>query len=104
MATKDKKNKKSKEKMPFKERMRRHLDIPPDAFYGRQLLEIRGKTALTFRGGEKILTYTPKEIRISTKDGALCVWGEDLECTSYYVGAIGIDGKIKGICFEEDSE
>lgn len=85
----------------FRERLSRSLDIPPDTLPGATFIEIRGRNSLTLKGGKKILTYTPYEIRVSLKKGSLRICGSRLQCTSYYVGAIGIDGFIKSVCFED---
>ncbi len=92
---------KNVEKAGLRERISRHLDIPPDVFPGESLIEIRGRGSVTVRGGGRILTYTPEEIRIALKHGCLSVQGRRLVCTSYYVGAVGIDGCVCRIFFEE---
>ncbi len=90
-----------REKADLREKLSKHLDIPPDVFPGESLVEIRGRGSVTVRGGGKILAYTPEEIRIALKRGCLSVQGRRLICTSYYVGAVGIDGCICRISFEE---
>lgn len=86
----------------FRERLCRRLDLLPDLFGGEGLVEIRGRGAITVRGGGKILRYTPEEIRVSMPRCVLAIKGEELVCTSYYQGAIGIDGRIGGVFFEEE--
>ena len=82
-------------------RICKSLDIPPDLLPKGTLIEIRGRSSLTLTGGGRILEYTPNEIRIAVKGGAVCVRGGSLQCTSYHVGAISIDGMIVSVCFEE---
>lgn len=91
-----------KKSAELKERLCRCLDIPPDCLSGAGLLELRGQSALTVRGCGKILTYTPELIRIQRRRGVLCVKGRRLCCTSYFIGALGIDGWIREISFEEE--
>ena len=88
----------------FRERLCRRFDLLPDLFGGEGLVEIRGRGAVTVRGGGKILRYTPEEIRISMPRCVLVIKGEGLVCTSYYQGAVGIDGRIEGVFFEEEDQ
>ena len=77
------------------------LDMPPDLFLGGSLIEIRGRGEMTVRGSGKILVYTPEQICVALADGMLSVKGQLLTCTSYYVGAIGIEGRIDEVSFGE---
>ncbi len=88
----------------FRERLSRRLDLVPDLLGKEGLVEIRGRGAVTVRGGGKILLYTPEEIRISMPRCVLLIRGEGLVCTSYFQGAVGVDGKIGGVFFEEVGE
>ena len=85
----------------FRERLSRRLDLLPDLLGNEGLVEIRGRGSVTVRGGGRILLYTPEEIRISMPRCVLSICGEELVCTSYYQGAVGIDGRIGGVFFEE---
>ena len=89
------------ERPGFRERICRGLDIPPDLLPGAGLVEIRGRNSVTVKGCGRILVYTPEEIRIGLKSGCLSVTGKRLVCTSYYAGAVGIDGYICRVSFEE---
>ncbi len=97
-----KRQKKREEKESWRERLCRSLDVPPDVFSGEGLVEIRGRSALCVSGCGKILVYTPEEIRIALRRGALKIEGKRLCCTSYHVGAIGVDGHICRVSFEEE--
>ena len=90
-----------KERRSLRERICQGLDIVPDCLPGECMVELRGRHAVTVSGGGKILLYTPEKIRIALKRGVLCVVGQRLVCTSYYVGAVGIEGLICGVSFEE---
>ena len=85
----------------WRERMNRVLDIPPDLWPRGTLIEIRGQEAMTVRGGGRILVYTPERICLAFGKGVLSISGQRLACTSYYVGAIGIGGRIDAVRFEE---
>ena len=87
------------EAMGWKEKMSRMLDVPPDLFPGGSVLEIRGRHAMTVRGNGKILVYTPEEVCVELGEGVLSVKGRRLICTSYYRGALGIEGKIDEVVF-----
>ena len=100
---KHKGNRSAEERESFGERLRERLDLVPDLWEG-GLVELRGRGSVTVRGGGRILLYTPQKIRISMPKGVLAICGERLLCTSYYQGAVGVDGRIDGIFFEEGEE
>jgi sporulation protein YqfC len=85
----------------LRERVCRGLDIEPDVFPGEGMVEIRGRSSMIVRGCGRILVYKPDEIRLEMGVSEITVWGEKLVCTSYYLGAVGIEGQIKAINFEE---
>ena len=89
------------ERIGFREKLCKSLDIPPDLFPGQSFLELRGRGSMTLKGCGKILLYTPEKIRVGLKQGSLTVCGKRLVCISYHAGAVGIDGEIDGISFEE---
>ncbi|MBQ8331463.1 MAG: YabP/YqfC family sporulation protein [Clostridia bacterium] len=88
------------ERAGIRERMTKSLDLPPDLLGG-GWIEIRGRNEVTVKGCGKILLYTPEEIRVGFGKDCLSVRGKRLVCTSYYVGAVGIEGYICGLSFEE---
>lgn len=96
---KKKKQNVSVEHEGWRERISRALDVPPDLLPGGSLLEIRGQSAMTVRGSGKILVYTPEEICVELRRGVVSVKGQRLVCTSYYLGALGIEGKIQAVVF-----
>lgn len=85
----------------LRERICRGLDIEPDVFPNESMVEIRGRGSMIVRGCGRILLYTPDEIRLEMGESEITVWGERLVCTSYYLGAVGIDGRINGVNFKE---
>ena len=97
------KKKQGDEKESLRERLCRGLDIVPDLLPGAGLIEIRGRNAMTVSGCGRILHYTPEEIRIRLKEGILSICGKRLSCTSYHAGAVGIDGYICRVSFEEEA-
>ena len=84
------------------ERLSRSLDIPPDVLPGSSLITIHGRSALTLSGSSSIILYTPEEIRLSTKRGALSVKGKALVCISYNAAEITVEGRINSVSFEEE--
>ena len=88
------------ERCPLPEWLAVHLDVPADLFEGGLRLDLRGRHALTVHGCCKILDFTPTEIRLALRDCVLNVRGARLICTSYLAGAVSIEGRIDGICFE----
>ena len=101
MGEKKRRGKNGGEEMGWRERMSRALDMPPDLIGQGSLVEIRGRGMMTVRGNGKIFVYTPDEISVALCDGVLTVHGRRLVCTSYYVGAIGIEGKIDEVIFDD---
>ena len=88
----------------LRERLCRRLDLPPDLLSSDGLVELRGRGSVTVRGGGKILLYTPEKIRIAMPRCILSIVGERLVCTSYFQGAVRVDGRIGGVFFEEGGE
>ena len=88
-------------KLGVAERICRALDIEPDALPNSSLVEIRGRSAVSISGGGKILTYTDEEIRVASKKGAISIIGRHLICSSFCVGKIRIEGRIKSVKFED---
>lgn len=86
----------------FKETLYKNLDIQPDVLGG-SVIEVRGGISMLVRGCEKILEYGSEKMSLRLSDGTLSVTGEELICTSYYGSAVGIEGKIKRISFEEET-
>ncbi|MBQ8345562.1 MAG: YabP/YqfC family sporulation protein [Clostridia bacterium] len=87
-------------KPSLRERMCRNMGLSPDLLPGGTLLELRDRHLLTLRGGGKILLYSPTEVRIALPHGCLCIFGERLLCTSYYLGAVSVEGTICQVSFE----
>ncbi len=98
----EKKHGEREERGSVKERLCRALDLPPDVFAGESLVEIRGRGFLAVSGCCGILDYTPEQIRLSLKRGSLRVEGERMLLSSYLAGAVGIDGRIRSVRFEEE--
>lgn len=77
------------------------LDVPADALGGGIRLDMRGRNTLTVHGCRRILDFSPCEIRLALGNCDLTVCGRRLICTSYLAGAVGIEGFIVGIRFED---
>ena len=93
---------KDKSKRGFSDWMIKRLDIPADVMCGGLRAELRGRHSLTVHGCERIAEYTNERISLSVHGAILTVNGENLECNSYLAGAVGINGWINSITFEEE--
>jgi len=93
--------KEPEKKRCLRERLCQSLDLSPDLLPGGCMIELRDRHLLTLRGGGKILRYTPEEVCVALRQGRLSVRGRRLCCISYYVGAVGIEGEIDSLTFED---
>lgn len=78
-----------------------HLDIPADLTDGGIRLDMRGRNTLIVHGCRRIMDYAPETIRLSLGDCVLVITGERLICTSYLAGAVGVEGCICAMAFDE---
>ena len=88
-------------KPPIIERICRAINIPPESISRTPCVEIHGRSLLKIRDGGKILLYTHEKIKISlphSKD-ILTVTGNELTCSFYNMGAVGIEGHIDTVDF-----
>lgn len=79
------------------------LDIPAELRDGEMRLELWGRGSLLVHGCRRILTYTPQELTLRMKGCVLLIRGEALICRAYRAGIVGVEGRIWGMCFEEES-
>ena len=93
---------KKQEQASLRERLCHTLDIQPEVFPRESFIEIRGRSCITVKGGDRVLTYTDSEIRISLCKGAVRILGKRLCCTAYHQGAAVVDGYITSVEFEEE--
>ncbi|MBO5416255.1 MAG: YabP/YqfC family sporulation protein [Clostridia bacterium] len=89
------------ERQSIGERLRKTLELDGDILPHSFMLEVRGRSGLMLRGAGRILLYTPEEIRLRVRGAEISVRGEGLICSSYYADAVGIEGRISSISFEE---
>lgn len=87
---------------PLSEWLAVHLDVPADLTCGGLRLELLGRSTLTVHGVTRILTYTPTRICLALEKGTLAVEGERLLCASYLAGAVGVEGRVDRLSFEEE--
>ena len=80
----------------------KRLDMPPEVLCGGMRVELRGRECLLVEGCRKILTYTPTLIRLRLHQCVLVVEGERLLCHSYLSGAVGMEGRVSALRFEEE--
>ncbi len=76
-------------------------ELSPDALAGEPRIELRGKNQLFVGGCRRIITYSPTLIVLAVKGDELSVRGGRLVCSSYYSGAVSIEGAIRSISFGE---
>ncbi len=89
--------------IPLPEWLSLRLDIPADMASGGIHLDLRGRNTLTVHGCRRIVDFTPSRIRLTLPGCDLVVEGERLTCTSYLAGAVGIEGCICRMAFEDIS-
>ncbi len=87
---------------PLPEWLAVRLDIPSDVMEGGMRVELRGRNTLLIQGCQRILHYAPDLLRLQMKGAILRITGARLVCHSYLAGAVGVEGRIDGICFEEE--
>ena len=82
------------------------LGVPSDAvgLSNGFMAEMRGRCGVSIRGCRRILSYSQREIRLDTRDGAVSVLGEALFCTAYCADAVGIEGRIDAVLFEDSAK
>ncbi len=93
-------------KQSLKAKICHALDLSPEIFPKSSLIELHGDSLVKIQNGGRFLLYTPTEIRLRLrgKRGCLCILGEELSCSSYNRGAVGIEGKILTLSFLEDEK
>ena len=95
--------KQEKRKKRLYERAAELFGLPSDAvgLSDGFMAEMRGRCGVTVRGCRRILSYSEEAVTLLTRDGRVTVKGAGLTCATYYRGAIGIDGRIDALTFEE---
>jgi sporulation protein YqfC len=93
-------------KAPIIERICRVIDIPPESVSHTPCIELHGRSLLKIRDGGQILLYTHEKIKVELpkSNGTLTVKGNDLSCSFYNLGAIGINGNIDTVSFVNGEE
>ena len=93
-------------KPPLVERICRALDVLPESVAHTPLIELHGRSLLKITNGGKILLYTNEKITvaIARSESRITVTGSALSCSYYNLGAIGIEGCIDTVSFEEDTQ
>lgn len=92
----------SHSRRPIPEWMAVKLDFPPEVLTGGMRVELQGRNVLLVHGCRRILHYTPDILRFLMKGCVLCVEGKRLICHTYLAGAVGVEGQIDRICFEDE--
>jgi sporulation protein YqfC len=73
-----------------------------DLFPSGEMIVLYGNKRMTVRGCKKILTYTPREIRLRLKHRCLFVRGEMLICTSFSGGCTTLQGTIQSVGYDTE--
>ena len=89
-------------KRNIRDRLCAALDIAPDILPGGSLVEIRDRGYVRISGCGRILDYTRESIRVTVRGGVLSINGRGLLCSSFCRGELGVEGRISGVCFEEE--
>ncbi len=68
----------------------------------RRLIQIYGDHSVIAYGCRRILLYTQEEIRLLRgKRAVLRILGDGLCCTCFSAGAVTVQGRIRGVLFED---
>ncbi len=73
-----------------------------DLFCDGPFIELRGRHELAVQGCRKILTCTENEVCLALRETGLHVAGKRLHCTTYYAGAVSVNGEIDALFFDDD--
>lgn len=84
----------------IRERVCKVFDISPDVFPRETLIEMRGRGAVTVKGGGAIRVYNDDVIKLAVRGGSLAIRGKGLCCSAYCHGSVTIEGKISSVSFE----
>lgn len=97
---------KNRDKNSISERICRALDMPPEILPRSTSVEIHGRSLVKIQGAGAILLYSPEEIRVAAdrSGGYISVKGYALCCSSYNMGAVGVEGRICSVSFEESGD
>ncbi len=88
----------------MRRRLCRWLDVPDELADGGLRLDMRGRCSLTVHACRRIVAFSPTSIVLAIPTGTLTVTGQDLLCTAYLAGAVGVEGWVCGITFCDGSD
>ena len=99
-------NKKNEKRARLRSLIRDSVSLPSDAFTAEFGIEMRGRELLFLQGCRRIIKYSTEEMILAAKGFDVSIKGERLVCTTYYGGAVTVEGRIDKIDFtaEEDSQ
>ena len=63
----------------------------------RELVVMRGRSCVTVYGCQRILHYSPREIRLDAGRRGVSVTGERLYCASFTAGTVNVEGVVEGV-------
>ncbi len=63
----------------------------------KELIVLRGRCGATVYGCQRILHYSPKEIRLDAGRVGVAVSGERLYCASFTGGTVNVEGYVESV-------
>ena len=69
---------------------------------GKDMVVMRGGRGATVYGCQKILYYSPREIRLGVGKRTLSVIGEGLYCAAFGAGTVTVEGCVMGVTYLEE--
>lgn len=70
----------------------------------RDLIILRGRCGATVYGCQRILHYSPREIRLDAGKTGVSVAGERLYCASFTGGTVNVEGHVESVRYFSLSE
>ena len=70
----------------------------------RELIVLRGRRGATVYGCQRILHYSPREIRLDAGKTGVSVAGERLYCASFTGGTVNVEGNVESVRYFSLSE
>ena len=85
-------------------RQRLAMRYGASGFSTRELIVLRGRCGATVYGCQRILHYSPREIRLDAGKTGVSVAGERLYCASFTGGTVNVEGCVEAVRYFSLSE
>ena len=95
---------KSGKKRSFAEILTGEYDVPAEMLSGGCFVEIRGRHRVSVRGCRRVVLYSPVKVVLKMKKEMLQICGKRLSCSTYFAGAMAIEGIIDSVSFLRELE